>query len=40
MTEADWPRIRAGMERWLARENFDNAGRQRQSLRDVIAARA
>jgi RimJ/RimL family protein N-acetyltransferase len=40
MTEADWPRIRAGMERWLAPENFDAAGRQRQSLRDVIAAQA
>ncbi|MGH6926358.1 MAG: GNAT family N-acetyltransferase [Propylenella sp.] len=40
MTEADWPRLRAGMERWLTPENFDAAGRQRQSLRDVIAARA
>jgi hypothetical protein len=40
MTETGWPRIRTGMERWLAPENFDATGRQRQPLRDVIAAQA
>jgi RimJ/RimL family protein N-acetyltransferase len=40
ITDREWPRIAAAMERWLAPENFDGTGRQRQSLRDVIAARA
>ncbi len=38
ITDKEWPRISVGMARWLAPENFDAAGRQRQSLRDVIAA--
>jgi RimJ/RimL family protein N-acetyltransferase len=38
ITDREWPKIAAGMERWLAPENFDALGRQRQSLKDVIAA--
>jgi len=37
--DGEWPRIRAGFETWLAPENFDAGGRQRQSLaavRDAI----
>jgi RimJ/RimL family protein N-acetyltransferase len=40
ITDREWPRIAAGIERWLDAANFDAAGRQRQSLRDVIAALA
>jgi RimJ/RimL family protein N-acetyltransferase len=36
--DADWPRIEAGMERWLAAENFSADGRQRQRLQDMLAA--
>lgn len=32
MIDADWPRIRAGFEAWLAPENFDAAGGQRTKL--------
>jgi len=32
----EWPAIRAAMERWLAPDNFDEAGRQKRSLNDVI----
>ncbi len=32
MIDADWQRIRAAYERWLAPENFDAAGRQRAKL--------
>jgi RimJ/RimL family protein N-acetyltransferase len=38
MIDGEWPGIRAGFERWLADDNFDEAGRQRaslQSLRDA-----
>jgi RimJ/RimL family protein N-acetyltransferase len=38
ITEAEWPRLKAGMEQWLAPANFDAEGRQRQPLGDVIAA--
>jgi RimJ/RimL family protein N-acetyltransferase len=37
--DGEWPRIRAAFEAWLAPENFDANGRQRQSLsavRDAI----
>jgi RimJ/RimL family protein N-acetyltransferase len=34
ITDDDWPAIRRGFEAWLAPENFDDAGRQRRSLRD------
>jgi len=36
ITDADWPRIAAGMERWLAPENFDGDGKQRLPLRALI----
>jgi RimJ/RimL family protein N-acetyltransferase len=32
MLDGDWPRVRAGFERWLAPANFDEAGRQRATL--------
>jgi RimJ/RimL family protein N-acetyltransferase len=38
ITDDDWPRIRAGMEAWLAPENFDASGRQRRRLGEMIAA--
>jgi RimJ/RimL family protein N-acetyltransferase len=31
--DADWPRLRAGFEVWLAPDNFDGAGRQLSKLR-------
>ncbi len=37
ITEADWPRVRAGMEHWLGPANFDADGRQKERL-DVRAA--
>ncbi len=30
--DSDWPRLKAGYERWLARENFDEAGHQKTKL--------
>jgi RimJ/RimL family protein N-acetyltransferase len=33
--DGEWPRIRAAFEAWLAPENFDADGRQRQSLSAV-----
>lgn len=36
MIDKDWPRIRAGFEAWLAPDNFDAAGQQRQSLSDLM----
>ncbi len=38
MTDRDWPVIKAAFECWLAPENFDDAGRQRQTLAAVRAA--
>ncbi|MGY5800461.1 GNAT family N-acetyltransferase [Rhizobium sp. LEGMi12c] len=32
MIDADWPRLKAGYERWLAPENFDEAGQQKTKL--------
>jgi hypothetical protein len=32
MVDADWPRLRAGYEAWLAPENFDSDGQQRARL--------
>lgn len=32
MLDKDWPRIRAGFERWLRPENFDEKGRQKAKL--------
>lgn len=34
ITDLEWPGIRAGLEAWLDRSNFDDAGRQRSSLGD------
>jgi hypothetical protein len=35
ITREDWPAIRSAFERWLAPENFDEQGRQRQSLAEL-----
>ena len=35
MTDADWPALRAVLERWLDPANFDEAGRQRTALSDL-----
>ncbi len=32
MIDADWPRHKAGYERWLSPENFDEAGQQKTKL--------
>ena len=40
MTDADWPRIREAHQRWLDPANFDDAGRQRTSLSDLVASSA
>jgi len=37
ITDREWPAIRAAQEQWLARENFDAAGMQRQSLSALTA---
>ena len=34
--DTKWPRIKMGFERWLAAENFDSTGRQRQPLAHLI----
>jgi hypothetical protein len=39
ITDAEWPRLAAGMRRWLARENFDYEGRQKRPLGDFLASR-
>lgn len=33
MVDGDWPRLKAGYERWLAPENFDAQGQQLSKLR-------
>jgi RimJ/RimL family protein N-acetyltransferase len=38
MTDAEWPALRAGYERWLDPGNFDAAGRQQRRLSDCISA--
>jgi RimJ/RimL family protein N-acetyltransferase len=38
ITDDEWPRAKAGMERWLDPENFDSAGKQKQSLRALTGA--
>lgn len=35
MLDSEWPARRQAFERWLAPDNFDAAGRQRQSLRSL-----
>ncbi|MFJ6324023.1 MULTISPECIES: GNAT family N-acetyltransferase [unclassified Rhizobium] len=32
MIDADWPKLKAGYQRWLAPENFDEAGHQKTKL--------
>ena len=36
ITDDQWPTIRPGFEAWLARENMDGDGRQRQPLGELI----
>lgn len=38
MTDDDWPRIKAGLERWLDPSNFDADGRQKMSLKEASSA--
>jgi RimJ/RimL family protein N-acetyltransferase len=35
MLDHEWPAVKAAFERWLAPDNFDAAGRQKQSLADL-----
>jgi RimJ/RimL family protein N-acetyltransferase len=37
IVDGDWPAVRAAFEDWLAPGNFDEAGRQRRSLRAMRA---
>lgn len=37
VVDRDWPELRAAFETWLAPENFDAAGKQRQRLSDLTA---
>ena len=39
ITDAEWPSLRAGYERWLAPENFDAQGRQKVRLGALLPAR-
>ena len=36
--DEDWPQVRQAYETWLALENFDEAGKQKQRLADLITA--
>ncbi len=38
VTEAEWPRIRAGFTAWLDPANFDTEGRQRRGLAELRTA--
>jgi len=38
MIDTEWPARKAAFERWLAPDNFDAAGRQRTSLRELNGA--
>jgi RimJ/RimL family protein N-acetyltransferase len=38
ITDDEWPAVRDGFEAWLAPDNFDEAGRQRRRLGELIAA--
>jgi RimJ/RimL family protein N-acetyltransferase len=35
IVDSDWPRVRRAFEAWLAPENFDGDGKQKQRLEDV-----
>ena len=37
MTDSDWAGIEGAFDTWLAVENFDNDGQQRQALKDLTA---
>jgi RimJ/RimL family protein N-acetyltransferase len=37
ITDYEWPPIRSGIQAWLAPQNFDSQGLQKQSLGDLIA---
>ena len=39
IVDDDWPPLRDAFEAWLAGENFDDEGRQRRSLGELIAER-
>lgn len=39
MTDGDWPAVKAVMERWLAPGNFDDAGRQKVGLSELMSKR-
>lgn len=34
--DEEWPRLRVGIERWLADDNFNEQGRQRRPMRDLL----
>jgi RimJ/RimL family protein N-acetyltransferase len=34
--DSEWPHLKQAFEAWLAPENFDAAGKQKQSLRELI----
>jgi RimJ/RimL family protein N-acetyltransferase len=38
--DTEWPAVRGAFEAWLAPENFDEEGRQRETLADLRAATA
>lgn len=38
LLDHEWPRVRRGLEQWLAPSNFDDAGRQRMRLSECMAA--
>jgi RimJ/RimL family protein N-acetyltransferase len=38
VTDAEWPKVRAGFEAWLAPANFDAEGRQRRGLAELREA--
>jgi hypothetical protein len=38
MLDSEWPARKAAFQRWLAPENFDAAGTQKESLRELNAA--
>lgn len=38
IVDGEWPAVREAMTQWLAPDNFDEAGRQRRRLSDLIAA--
>jgi len=35
--DGEWPAVRSGLEQWLAPDNFDAQGKQRQRLGELIA---